>query len=135
MNFSAWAASLGLAEDLDPNESPNRDGRTFFEMYAFGADPKNLAQFPRPFLETNGGNFSLFQFRRPDTSDVRWRIESTKNLGQNWQSVAESEPGDSTWQTGPGISIEERENLIELRDSEAIESRSRFYRIKAEFEP
>ncbi len=80
-HFSAFEQALsGLSE---PEEDPDRDGRSNLEEYAYGSDPRERDREPLPWeIQRDGLNVR----RSPAPSDLTWHVERSDDLA-SWETA------------------------------------------------
>jgi len=93
INYEAWRMKHFTGSALPSNleDDPDGDGRSNYWEYAFGTDPLAAHDSaPKPCIFPASEEAYSILLRRPvNAIDIRYRLESSSNLGE-WTSVAEN---------------------------------------------
>ena len=137
--FGSWIAQFdSLTGDAAlASANPEKDAFTNLQDYAFGTDPTSFDSGPRsPFAENlpheSGSRPGISFWFRSDSTDLRYIVEKSSSLSDDWESIWISDEGDGIDAANVARKEDLGGGLLKLGIIDAAGSRSGYFRIRVE---
>jgi hypothetical protein len=133
LNFDAWRRKHGLPLGASASADLDGDGLNLLLEYGLGSDPLSAERAPRYQTRLENGGLVLEFIQQPLAADLTWQVQGTSDATKAWETLAERSGNSVDWLLLPGVSLQQHEGLISVRDNQtSSDSNLRLLRLQLE---